>query len=83
MSTYYPGEIRHPENRAFRTVLDLDLETLETAADIDSDAVVLVDHNQPRGFLGAKSVDPYAVIDHHPGSGAGEVSSTILPENDR
>jgi nanoRNase/pAp phosphatase (c-di-AMP/oligoRNAs hydrolase) len=57
---YYSGEIRHPENRAFRTVLDLDLETVETSADIESDTVVLVDHNQARASSapGASSRTP-------------------------
>ncbi|WP_435345397.1 DHH family phosphoesterase [Haloarchaeobius sp. HRN-SO-5] len=67
----YPGEIRHQENRAFRTVLDLDLDRIETAADLETNTVVLVDHNTARGFQGAKQVEPYAVVDHHPGNGAG------------
>lgn len=74
---YYPGEIRHPENRAFRTVLDLDLTPLETSADIDEDAVVLVDHNQPRGFVGSASVEPFVVIDHHPGTGVGTAFTDV------
>ncbi|MFC6717097.1 bifunctional oligoribonuclease/PAP phosphatase NrnA [Natrialbaceae archaeon GCM10025810] len=67
----YPGEIRHQENRAFRTVLDLDLETIDAKSDLETEAVVLVDHNTPRGFTGAQLVEPLAVIDHHPGNGAG------------
>ncbi|MDS0473682.1 DHH family phosphoesterase [Natrinema sp. 1APR25-10V2] len=67
----YSGEIRHQENRAFRTVLDLDLESVEASSQLDSDAVVLVDHNTPRGFTGAQTVEPVAVVDHHPGNGAG------------
>ncbi len=67
----YPGEIRHQENRAFRTVLDLDLEHVETVEQLRGDGVVLVDHNEPRGFTGADSVDPVAVVDHHPGEGTG------------
>ncbi|QLG50455.1 DHH family phosphoesterase [Natrinema halophilum] len=67
----FPGEIRHQENRAFRTVLDLDLEPVEASSQLSSDAVVLVDHNTPRGFTGAQTVEPIAVIDHHPGNGAG------------
>ena len=35
----YPGEIRHQENRAFWTVLDLDLNRIERAADIDAEEV--------------------------------------------
>ena len=67
----YSGEIRHQENRAFRTVLDLDLEPVEASSQLASDAVVLVDHNTPRGFTGAQTVEPVAVVDHHPGNGAG------------
>ncbi|WP_226481131.1 DHH family phosphoesterase [Natrinema amylolyticum] len=67
----YSGEIRHQENRAFRTVLDLDMESVEASSQLDSDAVVLVDHNTPRGFTGAQTVEPIAVVDHHPGNGAG------------
>ncbi|WP_254528142.1 DHH family phosphoesterase [Natrinema gelatinilyticum] len=67
----FPGEIRHQENRAFRTVLDLDLDPIEASSQLSSDAVVLVDHNTPRGFTGAQTVEPIAVVDHHPGNGAG------------
>ncbi len=67
----FSGEIRHQENRAFRTVLDLDLESVEASSQLASDAVVLVDHNTPRGFTGAQTVEPVAVVDHHPGNGAG------------
>ena len=68
----YTGQIRHQENRAFRTVLDLDMERIESAGELASPHVVLVDHNRPRGFAGADTVSPYAVIDHHPGGGTGE-----------
>lgn len=68
---YYPGEIRHHENRAFETVLDVNFENVEAAADITESAVVLVDHNQARGFQGAESIEPVAVVDHHPGGGSG------------
>jgi nanoRNase/pAp phosphatase (c-di-AMP/oligoRNAs hydrolase) len=67
----YAGEIRRPENRAFQTVLDLDFDRIETVGDIKTDAVVLVDHNEPRGFAGAEEVEPMAVVDHHPGDGTG------------
>jgi nanoRNase/pAp phosphatase (c-di-AMP/oligoRNAs hydrolase) len=67
----YPGQIRHQENRAFETVLDLDFERIESSADLGAEEVVLVDHNAPRGFSGAESVDPVAVVDHHPGGGSG------------
>ena len=67
----YAGEIRHQENRAFRTVLDLELESIESSSQLAADAVVLVDHNTPRGFAGSQTVEPIAVVDHHPGNGAG------------
>jgi nanoRNase/pAp phosphatase (c-di-AMP/oligoRNAs hydrolase) len=63
----YPGEIRHPENRAFHTVLGFEMDPIESAADLTADEVVLVDHSEPRGFDGADAVRPYAVVDHHPG----------------
>ncbi|USZ68917.1 DHH family phosphoesterase [Halorussus salilacus] len=69
----FAGQIRHQQNRAFRTVLDLDLEKIDHVDDIAADDVVLVDHNTPRGFEGAERVEPYAVVDHHPGNGTGEV----------
>ncbi|MFW5965447.1 MAG: DHHA1 domain-containing protein [Halodesulfurarchaeum sp.] len=75
----YPGEIRHPENRAFRTVLKLAVDPLEDAEDLQTD-VVLVDHNEPRGFPGKESVDPVAVVDHHPGSGTGREFTDVRPE---
>ncbi|SDC75364.1 bifunctional oligoribonuclease/PAP phosphatase NrnA [Natrinema hispanicum] len=86
----YAGEIRHQENRAFRTVLGLELESIEASSQLASDAVILVDHNTPRGFSGAQSIEPIAVVDHHPGNGAGTkftdvrttygAASTILVE---
>jgi len=48
----YPGQIRHQENRAFRTVLDLELDNIDHVTDLASEAVILVDHNTPRGFTG-------------------------------
>lgn len=76
----YPGQIRHQENRAFRTVLDLDLDRIESRADLAADQVVLVDHNEPRGFAGAEGIDPYAVIDHHPGEGTGSAFTDVRPD---
>ncbi|WP_276260945.1 DHH family phosphoesterase [Haloglomus litoreum] len=64
---YYPGEIRHEENLALVEELDIEATRLRDASDIANRDVVLVDHNQPRGFAGAGGVDAYAVIDHHPG----------------
>jgi len=68
----YSGSIRHQENRAFRTVLEPDMDQIDEASELAADAVVLVDHNEPRGFDGCEEVEPTAVVDHHPGSGSGE-----------
>jgi len=68
----YAGQIRHQQNRAFRTVLDLNFERIDHERELADDDVVLVDHNTPRGFEGAEHVEPYAVVDHHPGNGTGE-----------
>ncbi|WP_117365228.1 DHH family phosphoesterase [Natrarchaeobaculum sulfurireducens] len=76
----FAGEIRHQENRAFRTVLDLDLEAIESSSELASDTVVLVDHNTPRGFTGAQSVEPIAVVDHHPGNGTGTRFTDVRTE---
>ena len=73
----YAGEIRHQENRAFRTVLGLEVESIETRSQLASDAVVLVDHNTPRGFSGAQSIEPVAVVDHHPGNGTGTTFTDV------
>lgn len=73
----YSGQIRHQENRAFRTVLSLEAEAIETADDLATGAVVLVDHNEPRGFSGAGTVEPYAVVDHHPGGGEGRAFTDV------
>ncbi|MFC4544200.1 bifunctional oligoribonuclease/PAP phosphatase NrnA [Halosolutus amylolyticus] len=76
----FPGEIRHQENRAFRTVLGLDLDRVESGSDLAADAVVLVDHNTPRGFTGAQMIEPIAVVDHHPGNGAGTKFTDVRTE---
>ena len=73
----YPGQIRHPENRAFETVLDCEFERIEGVDDLAAETVVLVDHNEPRGFQGADDVVPNAVIDHHPGNGDGTVFTDV------
>ncbi|MCU4717552.1 DHH family phosphoesterase [Halapricum hydrolyticum] len=79
-SIQYPGQIRRQENRAFQTVLDQDFERIETAGDLEAETVVLVDHNEPRGFPGADGIDPIAVVDHHPGEGTGETFTDVRPE---
>ena len=68
----YSGQVRRQENRAFRTVLDVDLDRVRHVSDLAAEAVVLVDHNEPRGFAGADGVLPLAVVDHHPGGGNGD-----------
>ncbi|ESP88863.1 DHH family phosphoesterase [Candidatus Halobonum tyrrellensis] len=68
----FTGQVRRQENRAFRTVLDVDIERIDHVSDLAAEAVVLVDHNEPRGFAGADGVLPVAVVDHHPGGGSGE-----------
>ena len=73
----YSGQIRHQENRAFRTVLSLEAQAIETADELAHGAVVLVDHNEPRGFSGAGTVNPYAVVDHHPGGGEGRAFTDV------
>ncbi len=77
---HYPGEIRHQENRAFETVLNLDFDAIESVDELPDSPVVLVDHNEPRDFPGAESIDPLAVVDHHPGNGAGTVFTDVRPE---
>ncbi|ELY94374.1 phosphoesterase RecJ domain-containing protein [Natrialba chahannaoensis JCM 10990] len=76
----YPGEIRHQENRAFRTVLGLDVDQIASSSELESDAVVLVDHNTARGFTGAQTVEPVAVVDHHPGNGTGTKFTDVRTE---
>jgi len=80
VTVQYPGQIRRQENRAFQTVFKQDFEQIEMASDLETETVVLVDHNEPRGFHGSKSIDPVAVIDHHPGSGTGESFTDVRPE---
>lgn len=62
---FYPGQLRHHENRAFRTVLEVDLQQIETINELVDRPVVVVDHGRPRGFPGAETLEPIAVVDHH------------------
>ena len=80
VTLYYPGEIRHQENRAFRTVLDMELEQIESAGEIGERAIALIDHNDARGFIGAERINPDIVIDHHPGGGTGSAFTDVRPE---
>jgi nanoRNase/pAp phosphatase (c-di-AMP/oligoRNAs hydrolase) len=73
----YSGEIRHQENRAFRTVLDIEMDAIDHVSELAAEAVVLVDHNEPRGFAGSGGVLPFAVVDHHPGDGEGETFTDV------
>jgi nanoRNase/pAp phosphatase (c-di-AMP/oligoRNAs hydrolase) len=76
---YYPGQIRHQENRAFRTVLAMEATNVSSVAGIDGE-VVLVDHNEPRGIQSAGRITPYAVVDHHPGDGIGKAHTDVRTE---
>lgn len=73
----HAGEVRHPENRAFADVFDLDLRQIDDARGLACRDVVLVDHNDPRGFAGAGGLTPLAVIDHHPGGGEGALFTDV------
>ncbi len=77
----HPGRVQHQENRAFQTVLDLNFERVEERADLAAEEVVLVDHNAPRGFPGAEGIDPYAVVDHHPGGGGGRQFTDVRTDH--
>ncbi|WP_435069502.1 DHH family phosphoesterase [Haloplanus sp. C73] len=76
----FPGQIRHQENRAFRNVLEVDLDPIERAAELASETVILVDHNVPRGFSESETIRPAAVVDHHPGEGRGETFTDVRTE---
>jgi len=63
----YFGEISHQENRAFVNLLDLDVRNLTTGADLDYDAVALVDHSAPGvNDQLPPDTDVDIIIDHHP-----------------
>ena len=76
----YAGEIRHSENRVFETVLDCEFDRIVTDVDLAAHDVVLVDHNEPRGFAGAEGLSPCAVVDHHPGDGEGTAFTDVRPD---
>lgn len=73
----YPGQVRHEENRVFQNVLEVEMERVEDRGDLACPNVVLVDHNQPRGFVGAGGLQPIAVIDHHEGAGRGTAFTDV------
>lgn len=62
----YPGGIRHQENRAFETVLDVQFEQFNSADELTNSTIALVDHYEPRGFTNSDDIQPEIVIDHHP-----------------
>lgn len=67
----HPGKIRHQENQAFKNILQLPLTEIESVREMNNkDAVVIVDHNKPRGFTGATHIEPIAIIDHHNDTGS-------------
>lgn len=61
----YSGNISHHENRAFRTVLDVQFTRIEDIDEITSEGVVLVDHNQIRQIDEDNDIHPNIIIDHH------------------
>lgn len=77
----YGGEISHQQNRAFVTMLDIDLEHVD-GVDIDAyDCVAFVDHSRPgvTTQLDA-SVEPDVVIDHHPDGPIDAAFVDVRPE---
>jgi nanoRNase/pAp phosphatase (c-di-AMP/oligoRNAs hydrolase) len=77
---YYPGQIQRDENRAFETVLNLQFERIESAADIKEPQAVLVDHNTTRELKNDGTLDIVGVVDHHPGDGTGSQFTDVRPE---
>lgn len=76
----HAGTVRHHENRAFASLFGLDLQPIEDANGLACREVVLVDHNEPRGFAGAGGLEPVAVVDHHPGDGEGTEFTDVRTE---
>ncbi|MDG5760605.1 bifunctional oligoribonuclease/PAP phosphatase NrnA [Natronococcus sp. A-GB1] len=64
----YGGDISHQQNRAFVSVLEIPLQTLDGIELDDYDAVAFVDHSQPGANTELpETVHPEIVVDHHPG----------------
>jgi len=61
----YPGLISHDENRAFRTILDVNFRNIERPEDIKYNKIALVDHHRVRGLENGEDIIPDIVIDHH------------------
>jgi nanoRNase/pAp phosphatase (c-di-AMP/oligoRNAs hydrolase) len=60
--------------------MDADLNGIDGVSDLESESVILVDHNQPRGIAGSDEIRPLAVVDHHPGEGRGESFTDVRSE---
>jgi nanoRNase/pAp phosphatase (c-di-AMP/oligoRNAs hydrolase) len=76
----HAGAVKHHQNQAFVETFELELDPIEDVNWLATHNVVLVDHNEPRGFAGARSLDPVAVIDHHPGGGTGAAFTDVRAE---
>lgn len=81
VTIHYPGWIKHHENRAFRAVLDLTFDHIESAEEIGNDYLVVVDHQEPRGFEAAETLEPDAVIDHHDSTYTGDADFVHIESN--
>lgn len=74
----HSGHIRGQGNRAFETAVNVVSEKVQGRSEIHTpSSIILVDHNTPRGFVGAKEVEPLAVIDHHRGNGTGSAVTDV------
>ncbi|WP_255196956.1 DHH family phosphoesterase [Halorarius litoreus] len=76
----HAGAVKHYQNQAFVATFDLEFEPIEDANWLACRDVVLVDHNEPRGFAGSRGLDPIAVLDHHPGEGTGTEFTDVRPD---
>jgi len=76
----YTGRILHEENRTMHEALGLEFTRFEDVTALQSEHVVLVDHNEARGFAGAGGLTPYAIVDHHPGGGQARRFTDVRPE---
>ncbi|ARS88734.1 DHH family phosphoesterase [Natrarchaeobaculum aegyptiacum] len=72
----YGGELSHQQNRAFVTMLDIDLEHVDAVDVDDYDCVAFVDHSRPGTTTQLDAtVEPDVVVDHHPD---GPVDATFV-----
>lgn len=66
----FGGEISHQQNRAFVNMLDIGVRPADAVELADYEYVAYVDHSRAEAnSTDADSVEPDAVIDHHPGGG--------------